>query len=90
MCTEDISQDDLNKNQNMLSFSLENTGTESRVEGGNGNPRKSETPNFSANNFLRSMIDEKRHGNDRYIKKIWHKFHPDQIHSPKNKVSYVI
>ena len=32
---------------------------------------------FSANNFLKSMVDEQRHGNDRYITKIWKKFHPE-------------
>ena len=87
VCTEEISQDDLNKSQNMFSNSIENSDTKYYEEGANGNHRKSETPNFSANNFLRSMIDEKRHGNDRYIKKIWHKFHPNEIQSPKNKVS---
>ena len=44
---------------------------------------------FSANNFLKSMVDEQRHGNDRYITKIWKKFHPEQLTNIDRKVTKV-
>ena len=44
---------------------------------------------FSANNFLKSMVDEQRHGNDRYIAKIWKKFHPEERSNVDKKVTRV-
>ena len=51
---------------------------------GNGGKKK-----FSANNFLKSMVDEQRHGNDRYITKIWKKFHPEETSNTYKKVTRV-
>ena len=84
VCTEEISQVDLNTNQNLFSNSIEDKGIKTKSEDVSHEMPK--TSDFSANNFLLSMIDEKRHGNDRYIKKIWHKFHPNEVNSPKNEV----
>ena len=84
VCTEEINHVDLNANHNFLSNSIENIGTKPKPE--DGSHKMPKTSDFSANNFLLSMIDEKRHGNDRYIKKIWHKFHPNEVDSPKNEV----
>ena len=54
------------------------------VNSGNGVREK-----FSANNFLKSMVDEQRHGNDRYIAKIWKKFHPEERSNVDKKVTIV-
>jgi hypothetical protein len=44
---------------------------------------------FSAIDFLYSMADEQRHGNDRYIQKIWQKFNPGQrLLDPKNQLKF--
>ena len=87
VCTEEVTKDDLNDTQNGFSKSLANKRTKIHSKAGNKGYREGITPDFSASNFLKSMIDEKRHGNDRYIKKIWNKFHPDEIQSIKNKVN---
>ena len=42
--------------------------------------------NFSANNFLKAMVHEQRHGNDLYLAKIWRKFHPEQNYTTIKKV----
>ena len=50
---------------------------------------KSDSKKFSAINFLSSMADEHKHGNDRYIKKIWQKFHPgDKLTDPKEQLKF--
>ena len=87
VCTEEVTQNDLNDTQSGFSKSLANKGTKQHSEAGNKDYREANTPDFSASNFLKSMIDEKRHGNDRYIKKIWNKFHPDEVQSTRNKVN---
>ena len=87
VCTEEVTQDDLNETQNGFSKSLANKGTKIHSEASNKGYREANTPDFSASNFLKSMIDEKRHGNDRYIKKIWNKFHPDEVQSTRNEVN---
>ena len=44
---------------------------------------------FSAIHFLFSMADEQRHGNDRYIQKIWQKFNPGQkLVDPKSQLKF--
>lgn len=44
---------------------------------------------FSAINFLYSMADEQRHGNDRYIQKIWQKFNPGlKLIDPKSQLRF--
>ena len=44
---------------------------------------------FSAINFLYSMADEQRHGNDRYIQDIWHKFNPGvKLVDPKSQLKF--
>ena len=42
--------------------------------------------NFSANNFLKAMVYEQRHGNDIYLAKIWRKFNPMQNFTSSQKV----
>lgn len=49
----------------------------------------SESKDFSAIKFLYSMADEHKHGNDRYIKKIWQTFHPgDKLTDPKTQLKF--
>lgn len=44
---------------------------------------------FSAIQFLYSMADEQRHGNDRYIQKIWQKFNPGiKLVDPKSQLKF--
>ena len=44
---------------------------------------------FSGIQFLFSMADEARHGNDRYIQKIWQKFHPGRkLVDPKKELKF--
>ena len=42
--------------------------------------------NFSASNFLKAMVHERRHGSDLYLAKIWRKFHPEQNYTTIKKV----
>ena len=56
----------------------------------NGIPNEaiqSSAEKFSATNFLKAMVDEHRNGNDRYISRIWHKFHPESNSDMDNKVT---
>ena len=89
MCTEEVTKD-LNKTQNSFGNSFENEMTKMYSKEVEESPRKLNKPSFSANSFLKSMVDEKRHGNDRYIKKIWNRFHPGEVQSLKNKVKNLL
>ena len=65
----------------------------------NGIPNEaiqSSAEKFSAANFLKAMVDEHRNGNDRYISRIWHKFHSeangdmdDKVTKDKQKYFYI-
>ena len=88
VCSEDT-KNDLNKfsqTENGLGESLKidlkdkNINMESNSTGTSSNT-------FSANNFLKAMVDEHRHGNDRYISRIWQKFHPKENSNSSNKVT---
>lgn len=49
----------------------------------------SDTKKFSAVKFLYSMADEQRHGNDRYIHKIWQRFNPGRkLVDPKAQLKF--
>ena len=84
ICSEDAKTDlnTLSNSQKSLSGSFGNN-----IEGKDGRRGSNETSKFSADNFLKSMIDEQRHGNDRYIKKIWRKFHPEEKPGSSKMVS---
>ena len=84
ICSEDATTDlnTFSSGQKSLSESLKNS-----IEGKDGLGGNNEKAKFSADNFLKSMIDEQRHGNDRYIKKIWRKFHPEKNPGSAKKVS---
>ena len=52
-------------------------------------PKSSDAKDFSAIQFLSSMADEHQHGNDRYIQKIWQKFHPgDKLTDPQAQLKF--
>ena len=51
--------------------------------------KSSDAKDFSAIQFLSSMADEHQHGNDRYIQKIWQKFHPgDKLTDPQAQLKF--
>ena len=88
VCTEEVTKD-LNKTQNSFGNSFENEIAKMYSKEFEEIHSKLNKPRFSANSFLKSMIDEKRHGNDRYIKKIWNRFHPGEVQSLKNEVKNI-
>ena len=50
---------------------------------------KAKNKTFSGFQFLFSMADQQRHGNDRYIKKIWQKFNPSRkLVDPKSQLKF--
>ena len=54
-------------------------------------PKSSDAKDFSAIQFLTSMADEHQHGNDRYIQKIWQKFHPgDKLTDPQAQLKFTL
>ena len=59
---------------------------EAETETANSNTRNK---SFSTFQFLFSMADQQRHGNDRYIKKIWQKFNPSRkLVDPKSQLKF--
>ena len=54
-----------------------------------GSEDETKNKTFSAFEFLFSMADQQRHGNDRYIKKIWQKFNPSRkLVDPKSQLKF--
>ena len=44
---------------------------------------------FSVTSFFASMLDEHQHGNDRFMRTIWERFHPDEpFKDPKSQLKF--
>ena len=71
----------------MLSESLKTNFEDNSINDKSNNTTGTASAKFSANNFLKAMVDEHRHGNDRYISRIWRKYHPGKNSNLSNKVT---
>ena len=59
------------------------------VQDDQGFIKDDDAKDFSAIQFLSAMADEHEHGNDRYIQKIWQKFHPgDKLTDPQAQLKF--